>query len=169
MRYRHSTRISNPNVAVLGAGLLAIAGAGAYAAGEQQPSTYTWSAELVAFDRAANTVTVKARMVETADTELDLDAGDEAVLTWSGISTAAGIRAIEPGDDSSYDRMTLPIEYVSSELDGRYVSFKVPVPAADAAKIAALSPGQWVTATSPHQPQDATEAVSSIRPYNDVG
>jgi hypothetical protein len=152
--------------AVLGAGLFAFAGA---CAAEDQPQTYEWSAELVAFDQATNTVTVKARLVETADPATDIEAGERAVLTWSGISTAAGVRDIEPGSQSSYDRMTLPVELVGSELDGRYVTFKVPIPADDADALAGLSPGQWVTATSPHLPQNASEAVSSIRSYNDVG
>jgi hypothetical protein len=130
-------------------------------------STYTWSAELVDFDRDSNTVTVKARVVEPPE-KLDLAilrAGDRAMLTWSGLSTAAGIRALERGAKSSYDRMTLPVEFVSSELEGRYVSFKVSVPSEGSEAISKLHPGEWVTATSPPRPKDASEAVRSIRPY----
>lgn len=171
MRVNHSTQIAQPRIAALCGGLLAFAGAFAADEPPSPSSPYTWSAELVAFDQAASTVTVKARRVETTDRELklELDPGERAMLTWSGISTAAGIRDIEPGETSSYDRMTLPVEYVGSELDGRYVSFKVPVPAEAAAKLSQLAPGQWVTATSPHRPQSAQDAVVSIRPYNDIG
>ena len=35
--------------------------------------------------------------------------------------------------------------------------------------LARLEPGQFVTATSPHRPNDAAEAVSDMRPYNEVG
>jgi hypothetical protein len=133
-------------------------------------ATYTWSAELVAFDAASNTVTVKTMLVSNPEkNDLPaLHAGDDAVLTWTGLSTAAGVRAIERGNTSSFDRLTMPIEYVASELDGRYVSFKVPIPAKDAAKIARLSPGAYVTATSPLRAKSADEAVTEIRPYNDL-
>jgi hypothetical protein len=151
----------------------ALAGAGAAAAAEDghaPAATYQWSAELVAFDRAAGVATVKARLVETvADKDLPkLKAGDHAMLTWSGLNYAAGIRALERGSASSFDRLTMPIEYVSSELDGRYVVFKVPVPAADAAAIAALTAGQWVTAQSPQKTTVWKEAVRSLRPYTDA-
>lgn len=171
MRDKNSTLTARANAAVLAAGLLALVAASQSAADSSEPASYTWSAELVQLDAAANTVTVKARLVEHPDAGdvAALQAGDRAMLTWSGISTAAGIRAIEPGDRSSFDRMTMPVEFVSSELDGRYVSFKVPVPAADVQTIEQVMPGQWVTATSPLQADDPTEAVSSIRPYNHVG
>ena len=97
-----------------------------------------------------------------------LRAGDRAVLTWSGLSMAAGVRAVQRGDTSSFDRMTMPIEFVSSELDGRYVSFKVPIPAKAAAAIAKLSPGAYVTATSPLRAKTAAEAVTEMRPYSDA-
>jgi hypothetical protein len=112
----------------------------------------------------------KAFVVDPEDENVAaLRAGDAAMLTWSGISTGAGIRAIERGSKSSFGRMTMPIEYVSSELDGRYVSFKVQIPADDAAAIERLQPGDWVTATSPHRPNNSKEAVTSIRPYVLVG
>jgi hypothetical protein len=135
---------------------------------EKTGETYTWSAELVTFDATSNTVTVKAPLVsnpERNDTAA-LHAGDRAVLTWSGLSTAAGVRAIERGNRSSFDRMTMPIEFVASELDGRYVSFKVPIPAKDAAAIGKLSPGVYVTATSPLRAKSVADAVTSIRPYS---
>ena len=133
-------------------------------------ATYTWSAQLVAFEAASNAVTVKAMLVSNPEkTDLSaLHAGDDAVLTWTGLWTAAGVRAIERGNTSSFDRMTMPVEYVASELDGRYVSFKVPIPAKDAEKIARLSPGAYVTATSPLRAKSADEAVTAIRPYNDL-
>jgi hypothetical protein len=149
-------------------GLFALVGASPSAAQTPATDSYTWSAELVAFDKSANTVTVKASVVSHSDHPTDLaalGAGDAATLTWSGISTAAGIRAIERGSNSSFDRMTLPIEYVSSEPDGRHVSFKVRIPAKDADALAQLAPGAWVTATSPHRARKPEEAVSSLRPY----
>jgi hypothetical protein len=180
MRKSNSILTAGTLPGVLGCGLLALIGASvpmATAADEvpNQPdtpanATYTWSAELVAFDRASNTVTVKSSFVtnpEAADLAA-LKPGDRAMLTWSGLSMAAGIRALERGHTSSFDRLTMPVEYVASELDGRYVSFKVPIPVKDTAAIAELSPGTWVTATSPVRAKSLEEAVGAIRPYNDV-
>jgi hypothetical protein len=168
---RDSSTSSRLRIAAALLGLGALVGTATAADdGHAMPKTYQWSAELVAFDRAANTATVKARLVETV-TDKDvpkLKAGDHAMLTWSGLSFAAGIRALERGNTSSFDRLTMPIEYVSSELDGRYIVFKVPVPAADAPAIAKLEPGDWVTAQSPEKTLVWKEAVRSLRPYVDA-
>jgi len=153
------------------AGLLVLAGTSAPAAeptAASQYPTYTWSAELVAFDRAANTVTVKSRLVSEAPNVTGLKAGDAAVLAWSGVATADGVRSIERGSKSTSDRMAMPVVFVASE-DGRDVSFKVPIPAQDSAVLGKVQPGQWVTATSPQRPKSAKEAVISIAPYADKG
>jgi len=170
MRDSISSSRSLRSAALLVGACLAIGSIAANATTPQEGGTYQWSAELVSFDKGAHEVTVKARLVETVDTKAlpKLSAGDHAMLTWSGLNYAAGIRALERGTQSSYDRLTMPIEYVSADLDGRYIVFKVPVPAADAAAIEKLSAGQWVTATSPLKTMKLMEAVSSIRPYNDV-
>jgi hypothetical protein len=129
--------------------------------------TYTWSAELVAIDEPARAVTVQTPLVSNAEIDFEaLEAGDRVTLTWSGINTAAGVRRIVAGEAPETDRLTLPIEFVSAEHDHRYVRFKVPVPSAD---VAALEPGSWITATSPHRPASLEEAVADVRPYNDVG
>lgn len=130
--------------------------------------TYTWHAELVEFDESTQTVTVKSRVVDKAgiDSLSDLSDGDRVVLTWSGLSWATGIRSIAPHTDN--ERMTLPVEFVASVMDGQYVEFRVPVPSDNAAKIASLTPGQWVTATSPHRPSDWEHAISSIRAFTEV-
>src|SRR6185295_5584499 len=115
MRYMSST----PNArwsaaATIVAGLLALA-CGSVSAAEtpatSDPPTYTWSAELVAFDKATNIVTVKSRLVSEAPNVAGLKPGDAAMLTWSGVSTAVGVRAIERGAKSGYDRMTMPVAY----------------------------------------------------------
>lgn len=176
-----SNRYSKLSIAAL-AGAVAIAAFAAADAGaaagqatkpasaEQAGETYTWSAELVAFDAASNTITVKAMLVSNPEaTDLAaLHAGDRATLTWSGLSTAAGVRSLQRGSSSGFDRLTMPVEYVGSELDGRYVSFKVPIPAKDNAAIAKLQPGAYVTATSPLRAKTPAEAVISIKPYGDV-
>jgi hypothetical protein len=150
------------------AGILAVAAAQSAAADDPAPDTYTWSAELVALDREARTATVQSPLVSNPDVDLDsLDSGDRVTLVWSGINTAAGIRRITTGAAPEEDRLTLPIEFVSAEHDNRYVRFKVPVPGDDLEKLASLSPGQWVTATSPRRAEREEQAVADLRAYND--
>lgn len=152
------------------AGLLAMAAVAPVTAGTTASDTYTWSAELVALDEPAKTVTVQSRLVGDADVDFDdFDIGDRLTLTWSGINTAAGVRRIVDGPAPADDRLTLPIEFVSAEHDGQYVRFKVAVPTEAVAKLASLAPGSWITATSPRRGARYEEAVVNARPYNDVG
>lgn len=151
-------------------GLLAMAAALPVGAGSAASETYDWSAELVAVDEPARTITVQSRLVGDAAVRFDdLEGGDRLTLTWSGINTAAGVRRLVDGPASEEDRLTLPIEFVSAEHDNLYVRFKVAVPSDDLAKLASLSPGSWITATSPRRGAGFEEAVVDVRPYNDVG
>ena len=161
-----STR--QPLLAALG--LLALAAALPASAGNAANDTYTWSAELIEIDQPAGTVTVQSRLVSDANVDFgDFHEGDRVTLTWSGINTAAGVRSIARGDAAPGDSLTLPIEFVSPELDERYVRFRVAVPGDDLAKVATLQPGSWVTATSRRHAKHFEEAVADLRPYNDVG
>lgn len=169
MRKSDSSPIGIRKPACLAAGLLALATMHAAAANTTNEA-YTWSAELVSVDENARTITVQAPLVSDAEVDFDrLDRGDRVVLTWSGITMAAGVRRIAEGAAPETDWLTLPIEFVSAEHDGRYVRFTVPVPSDDLAKLAALSAGQWITATSPRRADSHEEAVADMRPYNDVG
>lgn len=150
-------------------GLLAMAAALPLAGGVAN-ATYTWSAELVAVDEAAGTVTVRAPLVSDAQVDLgSLDQGDRVTLVWSGINTAAGIRQVSERAPAADEQLTLPVEFVSSAHENRYVQFKVAVPSEGLAKTAGLQPGTWVTATSPRGAAHYEEAVADLRPYNDVG
>ncbi len=151
------------------AGLLVLAN-GNSATADTENDPYTWSAELVSVDQNARTVTVQSALVSNAEVDFGrLDPGDRVTLTWSGIRTAAGVRRVASGGAPEADSLTLPIEFVSSELDSRYIRFTVPVPSDDLAKLASLMPGQWITATSPLRAANYEEAVVKMRPYNDVG
>ena len=179
MRKRYA-KLSIPVIAgVVATGALAVLGVGESAAqnahsipasSDKPDATYLWTAELVAFDEPSNTVTVKAPLVTNPEaTDISaLQPGDHAVITWYGLWTAAGVRAVERRNTSSFDRMTMPIEYVSSDLDGRYLLFRVPIPAKDAAAMAKVKAGTYVTATSPLRANSAGEAVISIKSYNDA-
>jgi hypothetical protein len=160
--------IRQPRIVALG--LLAMAAALPASAGSAADDTYTWSAELVEVDQPSGTITVQSRLVSNADVDFDaLDEGDRVTLTWSGINTAAGVRRVVSGDAPDGDVLTLPIEFVSPELDERYLRFRVAVPRDDLAKVAALQPGSWITATSHRRAERFEEAVVDLRPYNDVG
>lgn len=136
-----------------------------------QSDPYTWSAQLVAVDEQAGTITVDARLVTEADVEAiaALGSGTRATLVWSGMNWAAGVRRVMRGAPAADETLTLPIELVSLEDENRYVRFRVPVPRSDLPKIRSLVAGGWVTATSPRRPASGAEAVASVRPYNDVG
>lgn len=154
--------------------LSALLGTQSMAAGSDEAAAdelYTWSAELVALDEANGTATVKSRVVNRADVGnlSELAEGDPMTIAWSGITWASGIRSITPGTEGEEDRFTLPAEFVSVEMDGMYVTFRVPVPSEAVGRIESVSPGEWVTLTSPHQPSGPAEAVVDVRPYNDVG
>jgi hypothetical protein len=169
----NASRIFGSRAIVAGAAALLLTAGAPQARATEPPaagiSAYTWFAELVGYDAPSHTATLKARVVAYSDRPTDfarLHAGDRAMLTWSGVETAVGIRTIEPGKKSSFDRMTLPIEYVSSDAQHEYVTFKVRIPAKDAGAIAKLKPGDYVTATSPLMADDAKTAVSAIGPYS---
>ena len=137
---------------------------------EPTGASYSWSGELVAFDAGTRTITVKSRVVgDQALAELPtFKAGDRIVLTWSGFDTYADAvsRAVRFDAGKSWsDRFTFPVEFVAYESPRQYVTFKFQVPQASVSPVAALKPGEWVTATSRHRPASETEAIASVRPY----
>ena len=131
------------------------------------PETYTWSAELIAFDEASRMATLRHWLVDHDKQALDgFHDGDPIVLTWSGFVSASGIRAIEHGDKAT-GRFQIPVEFAA--IDGRDLSFRVPVPADYMNTIRGLRPAEWLTATSPHAAWDRNAVVMHVRGYTDVG
>ncbi len=155
------------------AALLLIGGAwvqGALAAGDQKAhADFRWSAELVSFDSGSNMLTLKSRMETYADRKaLDrFSKGQAVTLTWTGMTWGAGIRAVAPRGQAvaSPEALTLPAEFVGTELDDAYVVYRVAVPAGSAAHIAGLKPGDWVTGVSPRHASDPHAAVVDVRPF----
>lgn len=78
------------------------------------------------------------------------------------------MRRVTDGEMSK-ERFAMPVEFVSTEREGRHMKFRVPIPYGDVQEIKALTPGQWVLATSPHTAADRSAAVSTIRGYTDIG
>lgn len=162
--------------AVIAAGLLTIYAThseGVMAAATDQPAaSYTWSAELVSFDAASRMVTLKSRIEEYADVKgLDeLMKGDPITLEWTGMTWGAGIRNVVRGHDASApgEALVLPAEYVGTELNDQYVTYRLAIPAASVSKIQALKPGDWVTATSPRHGSDPAKAVVEMHGFNDA-
>jgi hypothetical protein len=155
------------------AATLALAGlpAAGGASTAHDASTYSWSAELVAVDADAATMTIEARLVTEADAAIleSLKGGERVTLVWSGNNWAAGVRRVTRDAPAEGDRLTLPIEFVSREGEDRYVRFKVPVPSVDRQRVRSMTPGTWVMATSPRRAVKFEEGVATVRPYNDVG
>lgn len=130
---------------------------------------YSWSAKLIEVDEANGTVTVEARLEEPDEVDREaLSAGDRVTLAWVGRSWAAGVSDIGTDLELSADRLTLPVEFVSFEMDGHYVRFRVPLPDDAVQSVAALESGDWVTGISPRESRGWNQAVTRLRPYNDV-
>jgi hypothetical protein len=163
-------RANRERLAVALFAVLAVLGAAA-AFGQEVRDTYSWSAELVAVDEAANTVTVKSPVVSDEAGALPaFAAGDYVTVLWSGLhDRVSGIRRVAREGDLRGERFAMPVQFVSAEKDGRHVSFKVTVPADQFTRIRALAPGTWITASSPVGPTGRMTMVTTIRGYNDIG
>ena len=139
-------------------------------AGALDDETYEWSASLISFDESANSAVVQARVDTYRPLENlgQFEEGDELILTWSGRHWASGIRGLARNPDLEPGTLSLPVEFVSSERDGQYINFRIPVPAEAAAAIAAMESGTRVTGISPRTPTDSSGSVIRLRHYNDV-
>src|SRR5438093_7133600 len=98
----------------------------------QQPAseTYRWFGELVSFDEATKTVTVKSRLAyqEAADALKRFKAGDRVLFMWSGTyDYTDAIRQVTAyaADHMARDRFLLPVELVSTDTPNQYVTFRV--------------------------------------------
>lgn len=131
---------------------------------------YEWSGTLVSFDEAARTAVVQARIETYAKIDgLDrFSAGDRLILTWTGRNWAAGVRGLAADPELTPETLSLPVEFVSTEREGRYLNFRIPVPAGAVDAIAAMEPGTRVTGMSPRMATDWNTAVRSLRHYNDI-
>ncbi|HUF72716.1 MAG TPA: hypothetical protein VMR74_07450 [Gammaproteobacteria bacterium] len=168
-------RISDPTpagpFALAAAALLSLGLAGTASANAADEGNYDWSAKLVSYDEATNTAVVQARVESYVEIEgLDeFSEGDRLVLSWTGRSWAAGIRGLARDPELTPSTLSLPVEFVSTELDGRYIDFRIPVPESASEIIADMEAGTRVTGTSPRRATDWATSVISLRHYNDVG
>ena len=134
-------------------------------------ATYRWDGELVAFDEAEGTLTVKSRAASPSGLDRVADArpGEAIVITWSGYDTrASGIRSAMPDDGSGLwgsNRFLLRASFVETDAAGGYLTFKVAVPEASLPAVRTLAQGAWASVTSPHHPADAAPAVMNVTAY----
>jgi len=151
---------------------LGLAGAVADAAeaGTPEGKPYEWSATLVSFDDTTNTAVFRESVTSQVNIEgVDqLREGDRIMLIWSGRLWASGIRDLEKSPALTADTLSLPVEFVSADGDGKTISFRVAVPEAAAETLAAIEPGMRVTGTSPRMATDWHHSIISLRHYNDV-
>jgi hypothetical protein len=171
-------RISSANpksiVSLATAALASLALAGLPAHAEDATATgtkpYEWSAQLISYDAETNTAVLKAHVAShVAIAGLDsYSEGDRLILTWSGRSWASGVRGLTRDPELTPDSLSLPVEFVAAEMDGRYVSFRIPVPESAVELISGMETGHRVTGTSPRMATDWHNSVSSLRHYNDV-
>jgi hypothetical protein len=165
MRYSRTIRIFLFALGLAGA---ALGAASAYAA---QAETYEWSASLVSFDAASGTAILQERVEAHAaiDGLDDFAEGERLTLVWTGRSWAAGIRDLVRDSDLDPEVLALRVEFVSSERDGRYINFRVKLPADSVDRIAAIGPGARVTGVSPRAVASWDQSVIALRPYNEIG
>ena len=135
-----------------------------------QTKPYEWSAVLVSFDEATQTAVFR----ESVSTQVNIEGadqfkdGDRLILVWGGRMWASGIRHLEKNPELTPDSLSLPVEFVSKDDDGKYISFRVSVPDSAVEALSAIEPGMRVTGTSPRMATDWHNSIISLRHYNDV-
>jgi hypothetical protein len=130
--------------------------------------TYVFHGELVSVD-AKGILTVRARVLADAATEVArFNAGDRALLTWSGLDLHAGavrrVTKYEPGQQI-VDFFALPAELASRDVQNEQMTFRVRVPESAIGAAKALKPGEWVTVTTRHRPKGDGDAVVAVGGY----
>jgi len=150
---------------------LAGTGAGAAEADAAEVKPYEWSATLVSFDDTTNTAVFRESVTSQVNIEgVDqLREGDRLTLIWGGRMWASGIRSLAKSPALTPDTLSLPVEFVSVDSDGKYISFRVSVPETAVETLSAIEPGMRVTASSPRMATDWHHSIISLRHYNDVG
>jgi hypothetical protein len=131
--------------------------------------TYLWHGELVSLDAAARTVTVKARLLRQAATDVErLAVGDRVLLTWSGQDIHAGaVRRVAKYDPAQriVEFFALPAELASRDVNGDLITVKVRVPDTSVAAVKGVKPSQWVTLMARQRPANDGEAIAAVSVY----
>jgi hypothetical protein len=131
--------------------------------------TYLWHGELVSVDAAMRTMTVKARLLRQAATDVErLAVGDRVVLTWSGQDIHAGaVRRVAKYDAAQriVDFFALPAELASRDVNGDLITVRIRVPDASMGAVKGLKPSEWITVMARQRPATDAEAVAVVSAY----
>ena len=147
---------------------LAVLGFAAAPASAADEDSYEWSASLVSVDESAGSAVFEALVESYARIPFDtLDPGDRLTLVWTGRMWAAGVRDLASNPNVEDKALTLPVEYVGTTHEDRYVQFRIAIPREYMADLAAMDPGVRVTVVSPRTARDWNDGVLSLRNYND--
>ena len=127
--------------------------------------SFGWYAEFVSFDQAGQTVTARAPIAEHVARHVGGFApGERIVLFWSQYDAEGDvIRYVERAEGmKATSGYIVPVEYVSSDADGRTLTFATPVSDGAAGTLAAASPGTPFRGGSPMVDPTPTAAVVSV-------
>ena len=131
--------------------------------------TYLWHGELVSFDPATRTLTVKTRLLRQAAGEVErLNVGDRVLLTWSGQDIhAGGVRRVARYDPAQriVEFFALPAELGARDVAGDQITVRVRVPEAAVAAVKGLKPSEWVTLMARQRPASDAEGIATVSRY----
>ena len=128
----------------LGVFLLAVLAVPGTLAAQTTGQSFGWYAELVSFDQAGQTVTARAPIAEHVARYVgDFAPGERIVLVWSQYDAEGDvIRYVERAESmAATSGYLVPVEYVSSDAEGRTLTFATPVSDGAAGALAAAAPG----------------------------
>lgn len=134
--------------------------------------TFVWSAQVIAVDQPAKTVTVRVPFKEhVARYITQFKPGDPIVITWGSPKTGEtdAIIYVTARDTSKRDHpddfgYVLPGEFVSADVAARTVTLKAHLDPQASLKFASVKADQWIKATSPFDQSKPTAAITAVQP-----
>lgn len=131
--------------------------------------SYLWHGEFVSLDAATRALTVRARVLSDAGSEVPrFNTGDRVLLTWSGLDIHAGsVRRVTKYDAGQQilDFFALPAELALRDVQNEQMTFRVRMPEASVGAVKGLKPGEWLTVTTRHRPKADVDAIIAIGRY----
>lgn len=131
--------------------------------------SFLFHGEFVSLDAATRALTVRARVLSDAATEVGrFNAGDRILLTWSGLDIHAGaVRRVTKYDAGQpiLDFFAVPVELASRDAQNDQMTFRIRIPEASVAAVKGLKPREWVTVTTRHRPKTDADAIMAVGAY----
>ena len=131
--------------------------------------SYLFHGEFVSLDAASRALTVRARVLGDAATDVGrFTAGDRLLLMWSGLDIHAGavrrVTKYDPGQQI-LDFFALPVELASRDVQNEQMTFRIRIPDASVGAVKAFKPGEWMTVTTRHRPKAEADAIIAVGGY----